>query len=28
VRGAVELSAFCRRHHFEMIKERACPFDD
>ena len=27
-RGTVKLSAFCRRHHFENIRNRAYPFDD
>ncbi len=27
-RGAIKLSVFCRRHHFEMIWRRDCPFDD
>jgi len=27
-RGAVGLSVFCRRHHFEMVWKRPCPFDD
>jgi hypothetical protein len=27
-RGAVKLSAFCRRHHFENIWKRAFPFDE
>ncbi len=27
-RGAVPLSVMCRVHHFEMIKERPCPFND
>jgi hypothetical protein len=27
-RGAVALSVFCRRHHFESVKGRPCPFDD
>lgn len=27
-RGAVELSVLCRRHHFEMVKRRCCPFTD
>ena len=26
-RGAVALSVFCRRHHFENIKGRPCPFE-
>jgi hypothetical protein len=26
-RGAVRFSVLCRRHHFEMIKHRECPFD-
>ncbi|GEM_PF-1380943 len=26
-RGAVALSLFCRRHHFEMVQKRPCPFD-
>ena len=26
-RGAIRNSVFCRRHHFEMIKRRVCPFD-
>jgi hypothetical protein len=27
-RGVVKLSAFCRRHHFENIRNRPYPFDD
>lgn len=27
-RGAVKLSVFCRRHHFEMITRRPYPFDE
>jgi len=27
-RGAIRNSVMCRRHHFEMIKRRDCPFDD
>jgi hypothetical protein len=27
-RGAITQSAMCRVHHFVMIKERPCPFDD
>jgi hypothetical protein len=27
-RGAVALSAFCRVHHFEMIRKKPCPFAD
>lgn len=27
-RGAVSLSAFCKRHHFESIHGRGCPFED
>jgi hypothetical protein len=26
-RGSVPLSVFCRRHHFENVKGRPCPFD-
>jgi hypothetical protein len=26
-RGAISLSVMCRRHHFEMIQQRNCPFD-
>jgi hypothetical protein len=26
-RGAVQYSIFCKRHHFEMIARRDCPFD-
>lgn len=26
-RGAVRYSVFCRRHHFEQIEHRECPFD-
>jgi hypothetical protein len=26
-RGAIHHSAFCRRHHFEMIRGYVCPFD-
>ena len=25
-RGAIPFSVFCRRHHFEQIKKRRCPF--
>jgi hypothetical protein len=24
--GAIPMSVFCRRHHFEQIKKRPCPF--
>jgi hypothetical protein len=27
-RGAISQSAFCKRHHFEMLMRRKCPFDD
>ena len=27
-RGVVKLSVFCRRHHFENIRNRPYPFDD
>ena len=27
-RGSVKLSAFCRRHHFENLRNRPYPFDD
>jgi hypothetical protein len=27
-RGAVRFSALCKRHHFEMITHRECPFDN
>ena len=27
-RGAVAMSALCRRHHFEQVQGHACPFDD
>jgi hypothetical protein len=27
-RGAVDLSIYCRVHHFEMIKGKPCPFSD
>lgn len=27
-RGAVHQSVFCRVHHFEMIKQKPCPFTD
>ena len=27
-RGSVRFSVLCRRHHFEMIEHRDCPFDD
>lgn len=27
-RGTVKLSVFCRRHHFENIRNRPYPFDD
>jgi len=26
-RRAVQFGIFCKRHHFEMIKSRACPFE-
>ncbi len=26
-RGAIKLGVFCRRHHFEMIRNCDCPFD-
>ena len=26
-RGAVHLSVFCRKHHFESIRKRPCPFE-
>src|SRR6185503_2840238 len=26
-RGAIRNSIFCKRHHFEMIERRECPFD-
>jgi hypothetical protein len=26
-RGAVRFSVLCKRHHFEMINHRQCPFD-
>ena len=26
-RGAIPNSVLCKRHHFEMIKHRECPFD-
>ena len=26
-RGSVRFSVLCKRHHFEMIKHRECPFD-
>ena len=26
-RGAVRFSVFCKRHHFEMMKHRECPFE-
>jgi hypothetical protein len=26
-RGVVRFSVFCRRHHFEMIQHRECPFE-
>ena len=26
-RGVVRFSVLCKRHHFEMIKHRECPFD-
>lgn len=26
-RGSVEMSALCRVHHFESIKNKPCPFD-
>jgi hypothetical protein len=25
-RGSISLSVFCRRHHFENVKGRPCPF--
>ena len=27
-RGAISGSAFCKVHHFEMIRQRTCPFSD
>ena len=27
-RGTVALSVFCRRHEFENLQQRPCPFDD
>lgn len=27
-RGTIPNSVLCKRHHFEMIKRRACPFDN
>jgi hypothetical protein len=27
-RGAIENSVFCRPHHFEAIKKKACPFSN
>ena len=27
IRGTVRFSVLCKRHHFEMIKHRECPFD-
>ena len=27
-KGAIEFSVFCRQHHFENIKKKACPFED
>jgi len=27
-RGTIDLSVFCRRHHFESIQRRTYPFDD
>jgi hypothetical protein len=27
-RGKVNLSAFCRAHHFENVKRKPCPFND
>jgi hypothetical protein len=26
-RGSVKFSALCRRHHFESVMKRRCPFD-
>jgi len=26
-RGTVQLSVFCRKHHFEMVRKRPCPFE-
>jgi hypothetical protein len=26
-RGSVYLSAFCRKHHFENVRKRPCPFE-
>ena len=26
-RGRIDVSVFCKVHHFEMIKKRPCPFD-
>ncbi len=27
-RGTVKFSVFCRRHHFENVQNRPCPFED
>ena len=27
-RGAIALSVFCRVHHFEQVRKKACPFND
>lgn len=27
-RGTVKFSAFCRKHHFEQVKQRPCPFEE
>ncbi len=27
-RGTVRFSIFCRRHHFESVQKRPCPFED
>jgi hypothetical protein len=27
-RGAVSMSVLCKRHHFEQVQGRACPFTD
>jgi len=27
-RGAISHSVLCRRHHFEMVRRRPCPFDE
>lgn len=28
MKGAIQHSVFCRKHHFEMVKKEKCPFTD